>query len=405
MKQKRLSVDQLPLKPTKIFGLISPNNSKIWTYPLCIFSLSVCLSSCLDVADERAKKEAKVGFQSQRNVSVRIDDGLASIRRLEVSAEKIKLHLWVQAPQVKINIERTNQTLAQEIELQISNVINGSTLILQERDDDKAISSTELDTNFIGTTVVQSIFSTINSHLSIQLKAPIQDVNTPWQFAVFADVQERINGIADLLEPMGKEAVTFALISGDLTSMGKKHELEEFQDQIQTHLPFPCYATIGNHELGTEGIPFYHYFGRGSFNFTYGGTMFSLVDGASASLAQTTQQSLNRWLKEGRDQLHIFVTHIPLIDPDGTRGGAFASRLKAATLLSKLKDNAVDYLVYGHVHTYRSFFQAGIPALISGGGGSIPMRFDGIGRHYAIFNVLASEQQVSHRIQRIYPEE
>ena len=101
------------------------------------------------------------------------------------------------------------------------------------------------------------------------------------------------------------------------------------------------------------------------------------------------------------------MTHIPLLDPDGTRGGAFASRLEAAEVLSSLKDHRVDLLLYGHVHTYRYFHQAGIPTVISGGGGSIPMRLDGIGRHYVVFELddPQGEARISHRIVRVYPEE
>ena len=372
---------------------------------LCLGSLSIFLLACLEVADERAKQEALIGSQTKDNISISVEGGLASIRHLEVSTNKVKLHLWVQAPEVNIHLQRAEQSPQQEIELQISNVLNGSTLFIQERDDDKVVASNEISTNFPSPTVITTQWVTTNTHLNIDLKAPQPEAGQPWQFAVFADVQERIDGLADLLIPLGKEEVRFALISGDLTSMGKRHELEEFQAEMLRHLPFPCYATLGNHELGTEGIPFYYYFGRGSFNFTYGGAMFSLVDGASATLAESTENALDSWLDEGRSLLHIFVTHIPLIDPDGTRGGAFASRLKAAKLLSKLKEYAVDQLIYGHVHTYRNFFQASIPAVISGGGGSIPMRLDGIGRHYLIFNVLPAMQQITHRVQRVYPEE
>ncbi len=43
--------------------------------------------------------------------------------------------------------------------------------------------------------------------------------------------------------------------------------------------------------------------------------------------------------------------------------------------------------IYGHIHSYYAFSNAGIPAYISGGGGAIPERFDGIGRHYLTVDV------------------
>jgi hypothetical protein len=47
----------------------------------------------------------------------------------------------------------------------------------------------------------------------------------------------------------------------------------------------------------------------------------------------------------------------------------------------------VDLTLYGHIHSYYPFSNAGIPAYISGGGGAIPERFDGIGRHYLTIDV------------------
>ena len=42
----------------------------------------------------------------------------------------------------------------------------------------------------------------------------------------------------------------------------------------------------------------------------------------------------------------------------------------------------VDALFLGHIHSYYAFSVAGIPTYISGGGGAIQERFDGIERHY-----------------------
>jgi Icc protein len=82
--------------------------------------------------------------------------------------------------------------------------------------------------------------------------------------------------------------------------------------------------------------------------------------------------------------VHIFGTHYPPIDPAGARAGSFRSRKEAAKLLSLLAAGEVDLTLYGHIHSYYSFSNAGIPAHISGGGGAIPERLDGIGRHFMV---------------------
>jgi predicted phosphodiesterase len=366
--------------------------------------LSLALVGCLNIAEDRARIDEKIGHAELQGLSVRVIEGSGAVRSLSSLGGVTTLWLWAQTPALKFHIKRSDEASVDSISLKISNVMVDSELRLTSNDSVTSILPTTRDE--LPTVVRAQIPIASNTH-TVTLTPPQPPSDQPWQFALFADVQERIDGLSDLLIPLGQERVRFALISGDLTSMGKVHELLNFQEGMEAHLPFPCYATLGNHELGTPGIPFHRLFGRGSYSFTYGGARFTLLDGASATLAPRSRRALDRWLDEGRDQTHVVATHIPLLDPDGTRGGAFASRLEAAEILSSLKTHRVDLLLYGHVHTYRYFHQAGIPTIISGGGGSIPMRLDGIGRHYVVFELDHStdETRISHHIRRIYPEE
>ena len=75
------------------------------------------------------------------------------------------------------------------------------------------------------------------------------------------------------------------------------------------------------------------------------------------------------------------------------RNGSFASRNEAAKLLGRLARGRVDLTLYGHIHSYYDFENAGIPAYISGGGGAVPERFDRIGRHFLV--VDADQRGVS----------
>jgi hypothetical protein len=76
------------------------------------------------------------------------------------------------------------------------------------------------------------------------------------------------------------------------------------------------------------------------------------------------------------------LTHIPPIDPKGIRNGSFGSRAEAAKLLNMLAQHDVDVGFYGHIHSYYAESNATIPVYISGGGGALPEKFDGIDRHY-----------------------
>jgi hypothetical protein len=95
--------------------------------------------------------------------------------------------------------------------------------------------------------------------------------------------------------------------------------------------------------------------------------------------------------------------HIPPIDPIGVRNGSFASRGEASKLLGSLARAKVDLTVYGHIHSYYQFENAGIPAYISGGGGAIPERFDGIGRHFMVFELEADHGILERKVVRVDP--
>ena len=51
-------------------------------------------------------------------------------------------------------------------------------------------------------------------------------------------------------------------------------------------------------------------------------------------------------------------------------------------MLQLLSEGRIDVLFLGHIHSYYAFSSAGVPTYISGGGGAIQERFDGIERHY-----------------------
>ena len=110
-------------------------------------------------------------------------------------------------------------------------------------------------------------------------------------------------------------------------------------------------------------------------------------------------------LEAGRDRLHLAMMHIPPLDPAGFRNGAFASRAEANKLLSLFREADVGLTVYGHVHTYHAFQNAGIEAFISGGGGAIPEKFDGIGRHFLVIDARPSAKHFVTSVVRIEPEE
>jgi 3',5'-cyclic AMP phosphodiesterase CpdA len=176
---------------------------------------------------------------------------------------------------------------------------------------------------------------------------------------------------------------------GDLTQRGELDEYELYERQLE-RLDLPFYTTIGNHELWSDPHRFLDRFGRASFQFQFKGVAFTFADSGDAGLDPLVEEWLDGWLDGARAQPHVFLTHIPPVDPLGLRYGSFRSTRDGRRLLSRLAAGGVDLTLYGHIHTYIKYDNAGIPAYVSGGGGADPMLLDGINRHFLVVELAPS---------------
>lgn len=348
------------------------------------------LGGCLDVADDRARHEEEVGLAVSGGARVAVSGGLAAVRAFDDAA----LTVWAQAPGLEV---RWTVPTAGVRMLTVRNAMPG--LVLTGA---PATSLDEARPTRRSWRVQLPAGETV-----LRLEVPDADDRAPWRFVVFADVQDRIDGVQDLFGRMAQEPdVRFGLVSGDLTEDGEAVQLERFQWEMET-LPFPLFATLGNHELGqgSTAPPFHALVGRGNLSFDWRGVRFTLLDAASATIAPRVYDRLDGWLDAGRDGLHLVLQHIPPLDPAGFRNGAFASRAEALKLLSLLQRANVDLTIYGHVHSYYAFTNAGIEAHITGGGGAIPERFDGIGRHFLSILAEPARQRLRTSVVRVTPDE
>lgn len=342
------------------------------------FAAWLCLGGCLGVAEERADRDLAVGRLARGGAEVEVAGGLAAVRRLEPPA----LELWAQAPALEIAL--SPGPTGGEWSIRLENVLFGARLVVVGGE---AAGAPLLEAQPFPTEQLWRVPLAPEQPVTLRLEPADRGRTEPWRFAVYADVQDRLPDVQDLYDRMNLDpAIRFALVSGDLTDRGRPGELEQFQRALKG-LRVPAYATLGNHELGTRDDLFHDYFGRGSFSFDDRGVRFTLLDSASATLAPAVYQWLEGWLGADQPPLHVVVTHIPPIDPVGLRNGSFASRAEASRLVGRLGRGGVDLTVYGHVHSYYAFENAGIPAYITGGGGGIPERMDGIERHFLTVDV------------------
>lgn len=338
------------------------------------------LVTCVGVTDERARRDEDVGKGSIDAAKFEVIDGLASIQRLEPGVVSV----WAQAPLLRMHL-LANGTAPAAWTFTFDNALPAA-ILEGSLSTGEAIVVTPLD----GARATEKrwvVAVPAGADATLTLRPP-SEPNATWRFALLSDIQEAIDRVQDIYARMNADtSIEFVVSAGDLTTRGAPEQLDRFKLELQ-RLRVPFFATLGNHELGTDdGAPFQRAFGRGNFRFRYGGVQFTFVDSASATLDPRVYDWLAAWLDEGRASTHVVLMHIPPIDPVGVRNGSFAERNEAAKLLAKLADGGVDLTLYGHIHTYFPFSNAGIPAHISGGGGAIPERFDGIGRHYVTVDV------------------
>lgn len=343
-------------------------------------------SSCMHLGEARTERDAAIGIAEQGALRVQVAEGAAVVRALAPG----RLQLWANAPTLRIELDPGEHT--GDWEIQIDNAMPDAEL--------RGEQAARLLESPLPTT--RRFRVPIAGARTLYVISPDFDDLAPWKFLFFADVQEAIDRVQDLYAAMNLEVgPRFALIGGDLTSSGTDAQLERFEHELRS-LEVPAFATVGNHELFAEdGIGFQQRFGRASSHFEYRGVAFSLIDSASSTVDPAVYARFDEWLTRARERVHIVSMHIPPLDPIGSRAGGFASKHEAQKILQRMADGKVDLTLYGHIHSYYAFANAGIPAFIAGGGGAIPESFDGIGRHYLIVDVDPIAQRLSTTLRRV----
>ncbi len=347
--------------------------------------------SCVRPAEDRVRLDARVGRAQIEGASVTVEGGLAVVRRFS----RERLELWGNAPELFLAVTLSG---GEPLELRIENCMPDAELRVREGQASIGAVATGLATQ------CEWEITPYGSALGLAVEVP-RGESDGFEFALLSDIQNGIDEIQDVYRAISAEpGLSFVLSTGDLTSRGTRPETERFRAEL-AGLSIPFFTTIGNHELGESPPLFQQYFGRGSFHFDFRGVHFTMIDSASATVDPTVYEWLDGWLQhsleDGGSEPHVVAMHIPPLDPIGVRNGCFASRAEAAKLLLRLADHGVDLTLYGHIHSYYAFQNAGIEAHISGGGGALPETFDGVGRHFMVVSMDKTRGVLGSRIVRV----
>lgn len=335
--------------------------------------LVAAVSACTRPGEDRALGEAAVGHATGAGVTVDVTDGLGVIRALAPG----QLTIWASAPTIELTLTVT-EAGPTRWHLTVENALPDAALA------SPTLSLAAPDPRPRPTVLVQDVDLVAGRH-TLTL-APPEVTPGPFRFAAVADLQTGLPIVDDVFRAIATTAPRFVVVMGDLTDRGELAEYDLLATQLAT-LPVPFYPTLGNHELWADDERYRVRYGRSSYQFMFRDVAFTFVDSGDAGLDPLVEDELDGWLAAAKDQVHVFLTHIPPIEPVGVRYGSFRSRRDGQRLIAKLAAAGVDLALYGHIHTYLAYEHAGIPAFISGGGGAQPERWDGIGRHFLVVDI------------------
>ncbi|WP_428264290.1 metallophosphoesterase family protein [Haliangium sp.] len=364
----------------------------------------VAAPGCLYDGDDRAVSDLTIGTASAEGAEIEVVDGLAHV--VEVTAgsdgESGRITLWAAAPTFELRLA-VDPDRGREWQVEVRNCmpdavmteIGGAEVAAAAHDIAELPPAAE-DSPTVRrwqVTVPEPVALTGAVGAPATLRVAPADVDRiaadePWRFAVMGDIQSAMDRVDDIFARINLDpTIRFVASTGDITEGGKGDEYDLWERQLAT-LAVPYYSTIGNHELFSPSQAWSDRYGRFNVHFRFRGAAFSLVDSGSSSIPPLVYDWLDAWLDDAAGDVHFFFTHYPPTDPIGVRAGSFRSLPEAHKLLARLAAGNVDVTFYGHIHSYYAYTNAGIPAYISGGGGAIPERWDGIGRHYLTVDVV-----------------
>lgn len=341
-----------------------------------ICGLTGGLTGCLRPGLDRATLDRTVGQSGAEGLEVQVEGGLATFHAIDAAGAT----LWAQAPGLHIEIVTDE---AREWTLTVRNGVVDAELT-SDPPVDAIREARPLPTEHRWRLQLPA------GATLLQIGAPDADEAGPFRVAVLSDVQRAIDTVDEVFAVINADpTIRFVVSAGDLVNDGTPDELDAFQAHM-ARLAVPLYATPGNHERGAEESAWRDAFGRGSFQFVFKGAYFTFADSSAATIDPVVYGWLEGWLAAGTDAAHLFLTHVPPIDPEGGRNGGWRSRREAAKLFTLLGRHAVDAAIYGHVHSLYSYSNGGVDAWISGGGGALPERLDGIERHFLVVDLEAA---------------
>lgn len=189
------------------------------------------------------------------------------------------------------------------------------------------------------------------------VSTPTKEVERIYKLAVMADIHADDESFGELLEAAKTRGDEMVIITGDLTTVGKKEELLEAK-KVLDNGGVPYFVVPGNHDLWwSEKIGadvFGEVFGKRYQSFKKEGRKFILVDNGSwKGLGRAQKQWLEGELEECLEIQCLVFMHMPLNHEFSAHimGEKSEEVTREANELARLLDvKGVDDIFTGHLH-------------------------------------------------------
>jgi len=201
---------------------------------------------------------------------------------------------------------------------------------------------------------------------------PTEVVEKPLKFAVMSDVHMNWTDWIKFLAKV-KPSGDMVLVTGDMTSLGKKNELMAAKKVLDES--GVKYAVIpGNHDMWEsdriKSSLFNEVFGKEYQSFKLEGRKFIMINnGRATGLGKVQRAWLEEEVKECQQIKCIALMHMPL--NHGISGHIMGEKNKAVTeeagsLIRLLKSNNVVEIIAGHLHYSGTYELDGLRTYLSG---------------------------------------
>lgn len=204
----------------------------------------------------------------------------------------------------------------------------------------------------------------------------------PFRFLVLGDMEDRPGRYEKVLKQAVKGKAAFIVVTGDLVNSNREERWRFFVEEVREKLdrawpPVALFGAPGNHDVDPDnkGIGFDQVMGARQFYFSYGGSLFVILDSSSGIVSQASYQWFRELLVRERpasDHVFLFLHYPPISFPGfpKTREGQARWEALYEPLRRLAEEYGVEYIFSGHYEGYYQEARAGVTYVITGGGGS-----------------------------------